>query len=111
MVQSALIDDFMFIGNNLPLINLTNFMDGIDGLAASSGVLIMTAVGAFAWLHGDTELCIACAAVSGSVTGFLPWNLSRTRRIFMGDDACIPVHAGLQLGARVCAESLEWEAV
>jgi len=32
-------------------------------------------------------------------------------RIFMGDDACIPVHAGLQLGARVCAESLEWEAV
>ena len=67
------------------MINLTNFMDGIDGLAASSGVLIMTAVGAFAWLHGDTELCIACAAVSGSVAGFLPWNLSRTRRIFMGD--------------------------
>jgi Fuc2NAc and GlcNAc transferase len=67
------------------IINLTNFMDGIDGLAASSGVLIITAVGAFAWLHGDTGLCTACAAVSGAVAGFLPWNLSRTRRIFMGD--------------------------
>ena len=67
------------------IINLTNFMDGIDGLAASSGVLIITAVGVCAWLHGDTALCTACAAVSGAVTGFLPWNLSVTRRIFMGD--------------------------
>ena len=38
------------------IINLTNLMDGIDGLAASSATLIIAAVGTFAWLHGDTGL-------------------------------------------------------
>ncbi len=87
------------------IINLTNFMDGIDGLAASSGVLIITAVGALAWLHGDTGLCTACAAVAGAVTGFLPWNLSRTRRIFMGDAG-----SGFLGFAMAVALALAWKA-
>ena len=87
------------------IINLTNFMDGIDGLAASSATLIIAAAGAFAWLHGDTGLCIACASVSGAVTGFLPWNLSRTRRIFMGD-----VGSGFLGFAIAAALGLAWKA-
>jgi len=87
------------------IINLTNFMDGIDGLAASSAALIITAAGAFAWLHGNTGLCIACASVSGAVAGFLPWNLSRTRRIFMGDAG-----SGFLGFAIAAALGLAWKA-
>ena len=66
-------------------INLNNFMDGIDGICAAHGTLVIGAAGAFAWHHGDTGLAFACAVLAGSVAGFLPLNVSRRFRIFMGD--------------------------
>lgn len=61
-------------------INLYNFMDGIDGLAAGQAVV---AAGVGAVLLG-TGLAVACALVAGVSLGFLWWNWAPAR-IFMGD--------------------------
>lgn len=68
-------------GIALVLVNVWNFMDGIDGLAASqaalvaAGYAIYAGAGVIAWLA--LGLAAACA-------GFLPFNLPRAR-IFLGD--------------------------
>ena len=68
-------------GIALVLVNVWNFMDGIDGLAtsqaalAAAGYAIYAGAGVIAWLA--LGLTAACA-------GFLPFNLPRAR-IFLGD--------------------------
>jgi UDP-N-acetylmuramyl pentapeptide phosphotransferase/UDP-N-acetylglucosamine-1-phosphate transferase len=65
----------------LSLVNIWNFMDGIDGLAASQagvaalGYALFAGSGAVAWL--GLALLAACA-------GFLPFNLPKAR-VFLGD--------------------------
>lgn len=69
-------------------INLFNFMDGIDGLAASQTILIallllaLGKAGGTASLPQSTELALVCTAAAAA--GFLCWNWPRAR-IFMGD--------------------------
>jgi UDP-N-acetylmuramyl pentapeptide phosphotransferase/UDP-N-acetylglucosamine-1-phosphate transferase len=80
------------------LINLTNFMDGIDGIAGAEAATV--AVGVAAVLAGhlaqsaafETALAIA---VAGSCLGYLIWNWAPAR-IFMGDAGSIPL--GFLLG-------------
>lgn len=63
------------------LVNVWNFMDGIDGLAASQVVLV--AVG-WAWLAWPDPWAWVLVAVAAACLGFLPFNLPRAR-IFLGD--------------------------
>jgi UDP-N-acetylmuramyl pentapeptide phosphotransferase/UDP-N-acetylglucosamine-1-phosphate transferase len=66
-------------------VNLYNFMDGIDGLAASQTAFVslgVVAVAAFAGL--DAELGAKSAVVAGAALGFLAWNW-HPARIFLGD--------------------------
>lgn len=66
------------------MINLHNFMDGSNGLAAAQGV----STGAFfalAFYWADLQLgAILALCVAVGYLGFLPWNLTRPG-IFMGD--------------------------
>ena len=65
-------------------INMYNFMDGIDGLAASEAVVV-TAVGGFlSLMSGNTTVALLAFGVSLSVGGFLVWNWPPAK-IFMGD--------------------------
>lgn len=61
------------------LVNVWNFMDGINGLATSQAML---AALAFAWLAPDTAFAALAFAVAAA--GFLPFNFPRAR-IFLGD--------------------------
>jgi UDP-N-acetylmuramyl pentapeptide phosphotransferase/UDP-N-acetylglucosamine-1-phosphate transferase len=61
-------------------INLFNFMDGIDGLAASEAAAVGLAL---FFLAGDASSLLA-AAIAGAALGFLVWNWSPAR-IFLGD--------------------------
>lgn len=66
------------------LINLYNFMDGIDGIASFEAISVSLACAFLYYLIGETEhiakpLLLACA-----VTGFAVWNFPRAK-IFMGD--------------------------
>ena len=63
------------------LVNVWNFMDGIDGLAASQAALVATAWALFAGQGAVFWLGLALAA---GACGFLPFNLPRAR-IFLGD--------------------------
>ena len=73
-------------------INLFNFMDGIDGLAASEaaaicgGLLLFTSVGKGV----DPAAALLAATIAGAAVGFLVWNWSPAR-VFLGDVGSIPL--------------------
>lgn len=62
------------------LVNVWNFMDGIDGLAATQAILVASVAAALAGPAG-AALGVALAAAT---LGFLPWNFPRAR-VFLGD--------------------------
>ncbi len=64
-------------------INLYNFMDGIDGLAAGEALLVGL-IGTGLLASRSPSLAALSALVAGSAAGFLPWNWSPAR-IFLGD--------------------------
>lgn len=65
-------------------INVTNFMDGINGISGMHGLLV-GGFYAFAGLTtGHEWLVYAGVGIAASFAGFLPWNLGG-RRVFLGD--------------------------
>jgi UDP-GlcNAc:undecaprenyl-phosphate/decaprenyl-phosphate GlcNAc-1-phosphate transferase len=68
------------------LTNCFNLIDGIDGLAATLGILASAAFGAWFYLTGNFEWAVLSAGMIGALVAFLYFNLfSRTNKIFMGD--------------------------
>lgn len=65
-------------------VNLYNFMDGIDGLAAAEAVAVGSASALLLAADRQAGLAHAAALVAAAAVGFLPWNFPRAR-IFMGD--------------------------
>jgi UDP-N-acetylmuramyl pentapeptide phosphotransferase/UDP-N-acetylglucosamine-1-phosphate transferase len=66
------------------MINLYNFMDGMDGFA---GGMAITGFGTFAllaWQSGSVDLALACAILVAACSGFLLLNFPPAR-LFMGD--------------------------
>jgi len=67
------------------LINLTNFMDGIDGIAGAEAVTVAGICCALSTMaHGVNVVALLFAVLAASATGFLIWNWYPVR-IFMGD--------------------------
>jgi UDP-GlcNAc:undecaprenyl-phosphate GlcNAc-1-phosphate transferase len=67
------------------VMNAFNLMDNMDGAAASVAAVSALGAGALALITGDTVLAALAFAVAGACFGFLPRNLARPARIFMGD--------------------------
>ena len=65
-------------------INLYNFMDGIDGLAAGEAVTVGGMGGLIALAQGEQELAVVALLTAASCAGFLILNWPPAR-IFMGD--------------------------
>jgi Fuc2NAc and GlcNAc transferase len=65
------------------LLNLFNFMDGIDGLAASETVFVAGSLACFLYT-ADFQLFFISVALAFSCSGFLIWNWPLAK-IFMGD--------------------------
>lgn len=66
------------------LINLYNFMDGIDGLAAAEAVFFCLALGGFAMTGTSGPASMLAPGLAVAVCGFLFYNLPPAR-LFMGD--------------------------
>lgn len=64
--------------------NAYNLTDGLDGLAASTGVFAFIACALVGLIHGETEVAIIAATVSGALLGFLKYNKPKAE-VFMGD--------------------------
>lgn len=71
------------------LVNLYNFMDGIDGIAASQCALACCAAALLAWRGGGYDYALFCLLLAASQLGFLVWNWPPAR-LFMGDAGSIP---------------------
>lgn len=66
------------------LLNLYNFMDGIDGIASVEAVCVCLGGALLYWLVGHPQLSAMPLALAAAVGGFLVWNFPPAR-IFMGD--------------------------
>ncbi|MCG8516431.1 MAG: glycosyltransferase family 4 protein [Pseudomonadales bacterium] len=82
-------------------LNLYNFMDGIDALAASEAVFLCCGIGLLGLLSGAPELALVAFLVGFCVGGFLPWN-APPARLFLGDVGSGLL--GLVLGALLLRE-------
>ncbi len=82
-VWASLLTTVFFI---VIFINAFNLIDGIDGLAASIGIIASCSFGIWSWLSEDYGYALMAASLTGSLVIFLIFNLSSGRlKIFMGD--------------------------
>ena len=70
--------------------NAYNLTDGLDGLAASTGVPAFIACALIAMFTGYQEVAIISAAVAGSLIGFLKYNKPKAQ-VFMGDTGSLAI--------------------
>lgn len=74
------------------IINAVNLSDGIDGLAASIGIIASATFGVWFLLSGNTGYAIMAAALTGTLIAFLRFNLSSGKnKIFMGDTGSLMI--------------------
>ncbi len=74
------------------IINSLNLIDGIDGLAASIGIIASTAFGIWFYLSGDYGYTIMAAALLGALLVFLGYNITDgPKKIFMGDTGSLVI--------------------
>jgi len=90
------------------LLNLFNFMDGIDGIAASETIFVACAGAYFSWLNGFENLSFISFVLAAATVGFLILNWSPAK-IFMGDVGS--GFLGLMLGIIAYANILEGSSV
>ena len=74
------------------LANLYNFMDGMDGLAASQAIVASATLSFWLWQYGDQGLAIVCLVLAAGSYGFLIWNW-HPAKIFMGDVGSVTIGA------------------
>ncbi|PIR15649.1 MAG: hypothetical protein COV48_13145 [Elusimicrobia bacterium CG11_big_fil_rev_8_21_14_0_20_64_6] len=83
--------------------NAFNIVDIMDGLSASQAVVAAFGFMMISLPSEELYVNFASAALAGAALGFLPWNLSNKRKIFMGDCGSLFIGfllAGISLGAR-----------
>jgi len=70
----------------LLFINAYNFIDGINGLSGTLGVLAMGCFAVLFFLQGMYSWACFCATFVGAISGFLRFNFGKKAQIFMGDN-------------------------
>ena len=73
------------------VVNAFNLMDNLDGAAGTVGAVSAAGAGMLAVVEGDPLLAALALSLSGACAGFLPFNLARPARIFLGDGGSMPV--------------------
>lgn len=82
--------------------NSMNIIDIMDGLAASQAAVAAIGFLLVSLPSQESYVRYAAAAVAGAAMGFLPWNLSKRHKVFMGDCGSLTLGfllASLSLGA------------
>lgn len=78
------------------IINTINFIDGMDGLAAGTSIIITLGLLVISLATGQMFMAAVCLILAGSIIGFLRYNF-HPASIFMGD--CGAMFLGFILGA------------
>ena len=66
------------------MVNALNMVDGLNGLARTTAIMIITSVGILSGQGGDFELQFICFSIVSACLGFLVWNFP-FGKIFLGD--------------------------
>jgi UDP-N-acetylmuramyl pentapeptide phosphotransferase/UDP-N-acetylglucosamine-1-phosphate transferase len=64
--------------------NAFNIIDGTNGLAGGSALLMFVGLAAVGWKVGDAPVVVQSIAMIGAIAGFLAWNYPRGK-LFLGD--------------------------
>jgi UDP-GlcNAc:undecaprenyl-phosphate/decaprenyl-phosphate GlcNAc-1-phosphate transferase len=76
----------------IAIINAYNLIDGIDGLAASIGIVISGMFAIVFYTTGHPFFVLVSVSLAGTLSAFLRYNFSRgERKIFMGDSGSLIV--------------------
>ena len=92
------------------MLNLYNFMDGIDGLASAEAICACVGTALIYWITGQAAIAWVPLMLAGAVAGFFYWNFPPAK-IFMGDAGSGflgLILAVLSLGAAWIAPQLLW---
>lgn len=83
-IQLSAMLDFLAVVALVWMLNLFNFMDGIDGIAASELIFVNLVTLVILLLDYNHVLVVLCCVNIGAAGGFLVWNWNPAR-VFMGD--------------------------
>ena len=64
--------------------NAFNIVDGLNGLASGTGIIVSSVIAAIALSVGDTEIAASAFAMLAALGGFFVWNFPRGK-VFLGD--------------------------
>ena len=98
-INFGIFSDLITIFFIVACINIINFTDGLDGLAASVTTVIMIFFTCMSIIAGDKALTGFSAVVTGSTLGFLLFN-GYPAKVFMGDTG------SLALGGAFCSVAI-----
>lgn len=83
-ITSVIMSIFLF----LVLINSFNFIDGINGLAGTIGIVVLGTFAYYFYLMNEVLFLILCLSYIGALVAFLRYNIGNAR-IFMGDSGAM----------------------
>ncbi|MCU0437636.1 MAG: undecaprenyl/decaprenyl-phosphate alpha-N-acetylglucosaminyl 1-phosphate transferase [Raineya sp.] len=89
------------------VVNAFNLMDGIDGLAAGLAIIGLIVFTWLAWITGNQLLMTLYLSLIGALIGFLKYNFSKTKKIFMGDAGSLFLGFLLVVSAMILIQSAQ----
>jgi UDP-GlcNAc:undecaprenyl-phosphate/decaprenyl-phosphate GlcNAc-1-phosphate transferase len=89
----------------LAVVNAFNLFDNMDGAAATMALVVSAGAALIGVLRGEVWLAAAAASLCGACLGFLPRNLSKPSRIFLGDGGSMPVGFAVAVLVMAAAET------
>ncbi|MAN87997.1 MAG: undecaprenyl-phosphate alpha-N-acetylglucosaminyl 1-phosphate transferase [Algoriphagus sp.] len=84
----------------LALTNAFNLIDGLDGLASTMAVIVLSSLGVWFYVHGLDSFAVLCFTFLGGILSFLVYNW-HPAKIFMGDTGSLTL--GFTMGALIIA--------
>jgi UDP-GlcNAc:undecaprenyl-phosphate GlcNAc-1-phosphate transferase len=84
------LDLVLSIGSVVIAVNAFNLMDNLDGACGTVTAMAASGVGVLAAIRGDAAVSGLAFALAGACAGYLPFNLARPSRIFLGDGGSMP---------------------
>lgn len=88
-LESSFLQILSFI-TILFVVNAFNFVDGVNGLAGTLGVMINLFIGTSMLILGDHRYAVIAFTLAGATTGFLFFNFFQGR-VFMGDSGAMVI--------------------
>ena len=89
--------------------NAVNFMDGSNGLLGAAVNAALIGIAGWAAGSGAGAVALMAVALSGGLTGFLPYNFRAKAKVFAGDAGALPT--GFALGVMPLLPGFRGEAL